>query len=68
MKDSFLFSIMQRELVRLSDKNERYESQHMELLTLVQDTLNSNKHKPTDDKSNISDPCPHDQGCVPSKL
>lgn len=40
MKDSFLFSIMQRELSRLSDKDERSESQRMDMMMLVQDTLN----------------------------
>ena len=40
MKDTFLFSIMQRELARLSDKDERNEQQRMDMILLQQETLN----------------------------
>ena len=40
MKDSFLFSILQRELSRLSDKDERNEQQRMDMIMLMQDTIN----------------------------
>lgn len=40
MKDTFLFSIMQREMARLSDKDERNEQQRMDMIVLQQETLN----------------------------
>lgn len=40
VSQSYLFQIMQREMSRLAEQNEKFAGQHAEMMVLVQDTMN----------------------------